>query len=163
MWCGCHGNFVSQCLIHQKGSTLTSSAERTTTPLHASLVSPSKLYSHQSFTCDVQISHSGSISVLSALIDSGATGNFINHDTVFRLELPTEPRQHPMKTRTINRRLSGTGLITLCHQAPPAPNKCLASGVHLLPHYGNHQAPHNSGTTAGAMLWSTNFMARQRD
>lgn len=69
------------------------------TSSYSSLVSPSQFLSHQSFTLKVQIKHS---SVHSMLIDSRVAGNFMDHNTVMKLNITMQPLQHPLKICAID-------------------------------------------------------------
>lgn len=83
-----------------------------TTPAHSSTVSPSKL-SHQIFILSVQIKHSGSGFMLSALMGSRGAGNLI--DQAFdELNLPTQPLQHPPYIQTLDCGPIGNGTVMLC-------------------------------------------------
>lgn len=53
---------------------------------------------------DLQIKHSG----------SATFGNFIDHDTVLKLQLPIQPLQYTLKIKAIDGGLIGTGIVTLC-------------------------------------------------
>lgn len=46
---------------------------------------------------NVQIKHSGYVSILSVLIDPRPAGNFMGHDTIMKHNIPTQPLQHPLK------------------------------------------------------------------
>lgn len=51
-------------------------------------VSPSQLFSPQAFILPVIVECSGISSVLTALIDCGAAGNFIDHDRAQKINIP---------------------------------------------------------------------------
>lgn len=64
---------------------------------HCHTVRPSGFLSHQSFTLYVHINYSDNVFVLSALIDSGLAGTFMDHKTALKLNLPTKPLEHPLQ------------------------------------------------------------------
>lgn len=76
--------------------------------------SVSQLLSHQSFILWVQIRHSGSVSVLSALVDSGATGNFIDHNTLKKHILPMQPLEHLLMIGSNNGGCIRTSIVNHC-------------------------------------------------
>lgn len=57
-------------------------AERTTTSTHASMVSPP----HFCFICTLESDY---VSVLSALIDSSTAGDFMDHNTIVKIDIHT--------------------------------------------------------------------------
>lgn len=94
----------------------------------------------QSFMLNVQIQHSDHLAVFSVLIDSRAPGNFIDHDTTTKLNIPTQPLQHPLRICANDGGPIGNGTFMLCikpllQHSPP--------GTHFLPHYHPCQTLHN--------------------
>lgn len=71
-----------------------------------------KIDLQHSVTSEVQTRLSASVFVLSTLIDSRATGNFMDGDTVQHLQIPTQLLQQPLKISTIDGALIGSGIIT---------------------------------------------------
>lgn len=86
-YCCIANHFLVQCPNCLRKPASLPQAERTAVSSPKSSMSFFQLLSHQSFTLQVQIGHPGSVSVLSALVDSRATGNFTDHDTVKKLNL----------------------------------------------------------------------------
>lgn len=73
--------------------------------------------SQPSVTLYSQIRHSGPFSFLTALIDSGAGGNFIDHDTVLKLLI--QPFQHPLKIKNHWWMIHCNWYNNPLHQTPP--------------------------------------------
>lgn len=73
------------------------------------------------FKIEVIIRFSDLVHVLSALIDSGAMGNFIDTETTQRLQVPMGKLLQPLNIQPI-----GEGLITSKHTAPHSTGQSLA-------------------------------------
>lgn len=92
-YCGEPKHVVPHCPAKHKTSMPSLMAKRTPEPSSVASVSVFKILFCQSFMFDVQIklSESAYTCIISVLLNSGATGNFINHDTVWHLQ---NPRNH---------------------------------------------------------------------
>lgn len=73
--------------------------------------------SKSAFSLRAIVIHSGESFVLSAIIDSGSEGNFIEETTALRLHLPLKPLRRPVKVNTIDGGPIGTGVVT--HSTEP--------------------------------------------
>lgn len=81
-WCFYCGNaeyLISSCPLYQKTPIQNDSKNRAPVASHPALVSQFLSLSHKSLMLPMQIEYSGSLSALTALMDSGAAGHFIEH------------------------------------------------------------------------------------
>lgn len=99
-YCGYPNHEVASCPMWGKVPTSSNLAQRTLTLSYA--VIPTQFLSIQSFPLNAEIKHSGNVFILSALIDSGAADNFIDHNTAVQLKLPLQSLPHPLKISTID-------------------------------------------------------------
>lgn len=75
---------------------------------------PFSTVSHFCVILQVQIWHSKRTFALPALIDCGSTGNFIDWDTVAKLQLPVTQLHQPLCLSAIDRGPIGSGQVTHC-------------------------------------------------
>lgn len=90
IYCGGADHVICACHRLPDMHSIAAGEVKTLCP-HA--VSPFTLNSSSCFTVHVQIRHAEFLFTLAALINSRATGNFIDKDTVTRLQLPVHPLQ----------------------------------------------------------------------
>lgn len=77
------------------------------------MVSPPGFLSHPNFVLPGQIAHSGDFSSVTALINSGAAGNFIGLTLAEKLQVSLQPLWHPLKVQALSRGPIGGASVTL--------------------------------------------------
>lgn len=80
-------------------------------------VRPPKPLPHKSFKINVLVKLSESVHVLSALIDPGAVGNFMDSEVAQKLQILIEECQQPLNIRVFDGAPIGEGFVT-AHTQP---------------------------------------------
>lgn len=72
------------------------------------------LFLFVSFTLKVYVRHTGFVFVLWGLINCGAAGNILYHNTIMQCNISIQPLWHPLKIKAMERWPIGTDSVTIC-------------------------------------------------
>lgn len=111
LYCGQAGHHIQHCSLRPPIHPTTSGNQVS----HSQLVSLYCSFKCNAFALPIILQFSGLIFALTAIISSGAAGNFINQETVTQLNIPMEPLPKPRKIQVID----GGPIVFITHRTLP--------------------------------------------